>query len=520
MGEYISMPKLDMSMENATIVEWLVSVGDYLPTGTNFVEVETGKVSIEVDSTAQPGTVLMIYYEEGDTVDVGVPIAYVGEAGETAPPKKEALSTAAANLEPTFLPKESPRAYEFDLAVIGGGPAGYSCAMEAAKRQKRVALFEAGEGGGARLFGRLPEPEKAPGSFAEAKARLARKAESMQAQMAKELEDAGVQVILEKAHLPAPGLVASESKAISAEHIAIATGSACEHTAIPSDGSVRFLYGEEAFRLEKAPKSVAIAPSSIWGVEAACLLASFGASVAVLSKSSRLFEGLDEDVEKALLKSLEEKGVRFVANAVAQKAENGTLILADGRTLEAGLCIAGEGKRCRQVENALGLSAGASGFYTTDASFQTHKSGIYAIGAASGQCGSDEEAFYAGASLAAALFGGEEAATPAFIAKRITSPLGAAWVGLAREEAERRGIPCKVCKIGGQANGFVKVIADSRWGEIVGVHAVGEGAEEIATLASLAMNGELSLHEVAQSAFYYPSASQAFFLACRSLAAE
>ncbi len=59
MGHYLFMPKLDMSMEEGMIVQWLIKEGDQIEKGDYVVEVETGKVSIQVDNTIAAGTVLI-----------------------------------------------------------------------------------------------------------------------------------------------------------------------------------------------------------------------------------------------------------------------------------------------------------------------------------------------------------------------------------------------------------------------------------------------------------------------------
>ena len=91
MGKYMRMPKLDMSMEEGQILKWMVQVGDKTKRGDIVVEVETGKVALEVDNPTADGTVLALYVEEGEDVKVNTPIMYIGEEGEVPPTKEEAL---------------------------------------------------------------------------------------------------------------------------------------------------------------------------------------------------------------------------------------------------------------------------------------------------------------------------------------------------------------------------------------------------------------------------------------------
>ena len=80
MGKFMTMPKLDMSMEEGIIVDWMVKVGDKTQRGDIVVEIETGKLSLEVDNPTADGTVLALYAAAGDTVKVNEPIMYIGKA--------------------------------------------------------------------------------------------------------------------------------------------------------------------------------------------------------------------------------------------------------------------------------------------------------------------------------------------------------------------------------------------------------------------------------------------------------
>ncbi|NLW78658.1 MAG: biotin/lipoyl-binding protein [Ruminococcaceae bacterium] len=81
MAQKVAMPKLGLSMEDGKIVSWLVAEGDVVKKGDMIFEVETEKLSQEVESD-YAGTVLKILVPEGETVDCGVDILILGEPGE------------------------------------------------------------------------------------------------------------------------------------------------------------------------------------------------------------------------------------------------------------------------------------------------------------------------------------------------------------------------------------------------------------------------------------------------------
>ncbi len=123
--EMFLMPKLGMDMEEGVIIKWLKAEGDTVEKGEAFAEMETDKSSVEVECLAS-GTVLKLYYMEGETITCGEPIAAIGPAGEQAPvlgaapapaaeaPKAEAAPAAAPAAKPAPVVQAAP-------AVPAGG---------------------------------------------------------------------------------------------------------------------------------------------------------------------------------------------------------------------------------------------------------------------------------------------------------------------------------------------------------------------------------------------------------------
>ena len=104
MATELTMPKNDMDMEEGTIVKWLKNVGDKVEKGEMFMEIETDKTSMEIESPAT-GVLLAQFYQGGDVVPVNTVMGYVGEAGEAVP---EQGAKAAAEEAPKEEKKEAP----------------------------------------------------------------------------------------------------------------------------------------------------------------------------------------------------------------------------------------------------------------------------------------------------------------------------------------------------------------------------------------------------------------------------
>ena len=106
MATELTMPKNDMDMEEGTIVKWLKNVGDKVEKGEMFMEIETDKTSMEIESPAT-GVLLAQFYQGGDVVPVNTVMGYVGEAGEAVP---EQGAKAAVEEAPKEEKKEAPAA--------------------------------------------------------------------------------------------------------------------------------------------------------------------------------------------------------------------------------------------------------------------------------------------------------------------------------------------------------------------------------------------------------------------------
>src|SRR3954471_21590932 len=111
------MPRLSDSMEEGTVLKWLVAVGGEVPRGQPLVEIETDKANMTYDSDTD-GVLLAVLAQEGDTLPVGEPIAQIGERGEApaaseaapapepeAAPAPEAEATPAPELEAESVPE-------------------------------------------------------------------------------------------------------------------------------------------------------------------------------------------------------------------------------------------------------------------------------------------------------------------------------------------------------------------------------------------------------------------------------
>ncbi len=551
MGKFMTMPKLDMSMEEGIIVDWLVKKGDKIQRGDIVVEIETGKLSLEVDNPAADGTVLELYAAAGDTVKVNEPIMYIGEPGEVPPTVGKKSPVDEAKQERVEAVEEASASY--DLAVIGGGPGGYVCAIRAARLGARVVLFEKDSLGGVCL-NRGCIPTKALVRNAEAwqevlnagpmgislsdpsfdwekiLERKDRVVNTLVSGVEGLLKKNNVEIVRAEASAGADGIITAAGKTWKAENIVLATGTKPLEIPFDNDGSVRIYNSAELLAEKKLPESIVIVGGGVIGVEMASIYSSFGVKVTIVEMLDSIIAAADAEVSELLRAELVKSGVDIRTSTGFRAVKDGRAVLADGSEIAAGAVLIAVGRQ--PVLDGLSPEAvvklDSKGFIETDDTLGTSAENIYAIGDITGICQLAHVASKQGLQVAEHLFNGKTEkinynAVPSCI---FTKP-EIAWVGMTEAEAEEKGLPVKVGKFpfkaigkalaGGEAGGFVKVIVDERWDEILGVHIIGAHASDLIAEAGAAVHLESTSEELAAAVHAHPTLSEALMEACEAV---
>lgn len=143
MAEILNMPKLGFDMQEGTLVRWVKRIGDTINKGDVIAEIETDKATVEVESQLG-GTVLKFLADENSIVEVGAPIAVIGEAGEDASniggdsAGDSGESAAAAEPQPPA-PSEAAPANPAPVSTNGASEAGYPANVKASPLARRIA---------------------------------------------------------------------------------------------------------------------------------------------------------------------------------------------------------------------------------------------------------------------------------------------------------------------------------------------------------------------------------------------
>jgi dihydrolipoamide dehydrogenase len=444
--------------------------------------------------------------------------------------------------------------YDFDVAVIGAGPAGYVAGIRAAQLGARTCVIEKGELGGvctnvgciptkalwhaarvllqarrAREFGM--EPGDIRPDFRAAAARRNGVVERLRGGIKALLAGNKVELMRAEArfrdahtlHLEGPGL----SRDLTARRIIVATGSRSAALPMAPFDHRTVVDSGDAVLADELPESVLIVGGGYIGVEFAGIYSAFGVPVTIVEALDRLLPGLEEDCAAEVARALKKSGAAIHTGTqldsvstddggVRAKLSNGEEVLARQMLV----CV-GRRPDCSglDVEKA-GLAAGPKGELKVNEHMQTAQPHVYAAGDVVGDpllahVASREAivaASHATGSITAAM---DYRVVPACV---FAFP-EVATVGMTQQQAAQKVEQVAVKKfplralgkaqITGETDGFVKMVANGRTGELLGVHMCGADASALLGEATLALQLECTAEELAGTIHAHPTLPEA-----------
>ena len=450
----------------------------------------------------------------------------------------------------------------YDIVVIGAGPGGYVSAIRASQLGMKVAIVERQYMGGVCLnIGCIPtkamlhsadliaefHDSKRFGVIAEKVsvdwAAVQRNREAVVKQMTGGvgflMKKNKIDVYMGTAQLLGRGQVkvsgeGGQDTLLKAKNIIVATGARPRE--LPQIGASfdgeRILSSKEALTLPEVPKSLIIVGASAIGCEFASMYRTFGSAVTLIEALPRIVPVEDEEVSAELARAFNKRGIKVLAGAkmtAMQQADGGvkvSLTDAEGKQQELtaerdlmGIGIVANSKGFGLEET--GVAIDQCGFITVDAQMRTNVEGVYAIG----DCASTGPWLAHKASaegiLAAEVIAGHH--PPAIQYGKIPgctycSP-EIASVGLTEAKAREQGYDVKVGKFAftangkatiiGQRNGFVKIIAEKQYDEVLGMHIVGPHATELIAEGGVALSHEATAESLMRTIHAHPTLYEA-----------
>ena len=460
----------------------------------------------------------------------------------------------------------------YDVAIIGSGPAGYTAAIRAGQYGLKTALLEKDNvlGGTCLHVGCIPTKAllfnaelwdhlKEAGEFGiegvearklnwaavqERKAKIVNKhTKGLEFLMKKNKVEVirgygrltgHAQQGIHTVDVKGPD---GKTKALKSRNVILSTGS--EARMLPgTEPDSRILTNIEILSLKEVPKSLVIIGAGAVGVEFASIYKSFNADVTIIEMLPRLVPVEDEEVSKELARVYRKRGINFHTNARVEKVEKvkeGILvtITVEGKQqkIEAEKILIAVGRKPRTANLGLEMTniKPEREFIKTDSWMQTTEPGVYAIGDI--VLGTPQLA-HVGAMegiVAVTKIAGKPAkpVNPERIPNATYCHPEIGSVGLTETRAREAGYNVKVGKfpftansrasIVGRHEGFIKIVSDADYGEILGVHIIGPQATELIAEAVAAMEMEATVEDLVWTIHAHPTLAEAMLDASNSV---
>jgi dihydrolipoamide dehydrogenase len=445
---------------------------------------------------------------------------------------------------------------DFDVLVIGSGPGGYVAAIRAAQLGKKVGIVERAELGGICLnWGCIPTKallrsaevhniiknsenygmsvQKHSINFPKVIQRSRDVAEKLSKGVAFLMKKNKVEVLVGTGRLIDKNTVEvtpdkGNKKKVTTSNILIATGARARNIPGMEIDKKQVLSYREAMVLDKMPSSIIIVGAGAIGVEFAYFFRSLGAEVTIIEMLPHLLPIEDEEISKELEKAFKKQGIKFYLNSKVEKLDKSKKevkieINKDGKkeSLSAEKALMAIGVR-GNVEN-LGLES--VGVQTekdrikVNKYYQTNIPNIYAIGDVIGAPWLAHVASKEGIHAVEHMAGKEVIPIDYNTIPGCTYCIPqVASVGFTEKKAKEMGYDIKVGKFPvrvngkalalGETEGFIKIIYDSKYGELLGCHIIGPEATELITEVTLAKSVESTYLEVLHTIHPHPTLSE------------
>lgn len=449
---------------------------------------------------------------------------------------------------------------QFDVTVIGSGPGGYVAAIRCAQLGLKTAIIEKYPtmGGTCLNVGCIPSKalldssehfENAKHNFAshgiiidEPKADLAR----MIARKNEVVDQTtkGIQFLMDKNKITVFEGVGSfesstqvkvtkndgSSEIIDSKYIIIATGSKPSSLPFISLDKERVITSTEALELKEIPKHLVVIGGGVIGLELGSVYKRLGSEVTVVEFMDKIIPAMDGALSKELNKVLRKQGIKFMLSTAVQAVErNGDSVKVTAKdkkgaeiVVEGDYVLVSVGRK--PYTEGLGLEkAGVDlderGRVKTNAHLQTNVSNIYAIGDVVAGAMLAHKASEEGVLVAEQLAGQKPHINYNLIPGVVYTWPEVAAVGKTEEQLKEEGVAIKVgnfpmralgrSRASGDIDGFIKIIADEKNDEVLGVHMIGARAADMIAAAVTAMEFRASAEDISRMSHAHPTFAEA-----------
>lgn len=439
----------------------------------------------------------------------------------------------------------------YDIIVLGGGPGGYVAAIKGAQLGANVLLIEAHKIGGvclnygciptktllrtanlykdlmqAEAFGiDIPDVNTITINWENLMKRKNKVVSQLTGGVRQLVKHNGIDYVEGFGEVLNQNTVQVNADTFKGNHLILATGST---TRIPEIPGLResFLKGiavdsTGAISLPRLPEKITILGGGVIAVEFATLYNSLGVEVTLLQRSDKVLKFLDSDVQKTMQAHLIKEGVKIITGVQIDTVDgNKVLYTVEGETkvIEGDhiLVCLGRQPNLKGIEN-LGLEITRSGVVVDD-HMETSVKGVYAIGDLNGKYMLAHVASAEGIVAAEAVMGSKNTINYKRVPSCIYSFPEVGVVGYTEEEAREAGYDVDTSQFPlsangkalahGEKTGFVKIVLDKTYGEVLGVHIVAAHATDMIAEATASLELEATVHDLAKTVHPHPTLSE------------
>jgi len=433
---------------------------------------------------------------------------------------------------------------EYDVIIIGAGPAGYVAGIRAGQVGLKTAIIEKQYIGGMCLnWGCIPtkailesaknfdkiktsaafgidgiDLKKISFNWNKAKTRSTTITKKLTAGINFLLKKNGVELIIGTATILPGNSVRVGDTTINAKSIIIATGS--KPAAMESSFSnAPAIDMENLFSIENIPENIVVTGNHISAIEMAQFFTLIGRKCTLVSNSKSFLAEIDEHLINYIIKKLKAEKIDLMLNAFPEKFENNELI-ADGKKIKCDLLVNCNSRNAIIPESEIKLELTERGFIKTSENFETSMKGVYAIGDVSGKSFFAHVASAQGINVINTIKGvNSNFKNRAYPINMYTVP-EIAQVGMTEQQIKDEGIDFKISEfplsangkamIEGDTEGFIRILSDKHYGQVLGVQIVAPNATDMISEASALLELEGTVYDVANIIHAHPTISEIY----------
>lgn len=442
----------------------------------------------------------------------------------------------------------------YQVAIIGGGPAGYSAAEKAGKAGLNVILFEKKNLGGvclnegciptktllysAKIYDKTKDAkrfainiENASFDFKRIISRKNKVVRKLVLGVKAKMEEAKVEIVEGEAFLINKNTIRCQDEEYTFDNLLICTGSHTFVPPIPGVDQVDYWTHEDALSTKEQPKSLIIVGGGVIGLEFASFYNSLGTKVTIIEMMDEILPGMDREVVEELRKEYTKKGIEFMlqtkVESLSKKDDLTTVTVSkdnEEQSLEAEKVLLSVGRRA-SIENFglenLGIERNEKKQVVVNAQLQSSIPTIFVCGDANGKSLLAHTAIREAEVAINTILGKDDTMSYSAIPGIVYTNPEIAGVGKTEEQLQKEGITYtkKVIPMTFSGrfvaenegfNGLCKLLIDEEKDHVLGAHLLGNPASEIITLAAMAIDLKLTTKEWNKIVFPHPTVTEIF----------